>query len=162
MSLPPDAFTAAAGGRFSLAVLNDGTCRAWGDNFYGQLGDGSYEDRHAPVAVHGLSLGQKAAAGILHAHFLLGATHDLQQDTDGDGLTDGEELAAGTNPYSEYDVLSSEIVAVTGGVVTISWEGRRENPTPFFEVLICRRGTLPLQAAVPVSRVSRPPSRTDS
>jgi hypothetical protein len=39
----------AAGGRHSLALKNGGTMRAWGNNFFGQLGDKSKTDRKLPV-----------------------------------------------------------------------------------------------------------------
>ncbi|WP_274651185.1 RCC1 domain-containing protein [Paenibacillus humicola] len=41
----------AAGSRHYLAVTSDGTLWAWGDNSYGQLGDGTTNDRHTPVQV---------------------------------------------------------------------------------------------------------------
>ena len=41
----------AAGGGHSLALKNGGTVRAWGKNFFGQLGDGSNTDRKLPVTV---------------------------------------------------------------------------------------------------------------
>ncbi len=45
----------AAGGLHSLAVKNDGSAWAWGDNTYGQLGDGTTVDRWVPAPVSGLS-----------------------------------------------------------------------------------------------------------
>lgn len=39
---------------FSIVALGDGTLRAWGDNAYGQLGDGTNSFRTAPVRVSGL------------------------------------------------------------------------------------------------------------
>ncbi|WP_239113800.1 putative Ig domain-containing protein, partial [Planotetraspora mira] len=46
-----------AGGGHGLAVRSDGTVWAWGDNTYGQVGDGSYyaNVRTTPVAVEGLT-----------------------------------------------------------------------------------------------------------
>ena len=41
----------ATGGKHSLAVTSTGKVLAWGNNFYGQLGDGTTKDSHAPVPV---------------------------------------------------------------------------------------------------------------
>jgi alpha-tubulin suppressor-like RCC1 family protein len=41
----------AAGAWFSLALLSDGTMRAWGSNTWGQLGDGTRVDRLVPGRV---------------------------------------------------------------------------------------------------------------
>ena len=38
-------------GFISLAVGSDGNAYAWGNNYYGQLGDGTTTERHAPVRV---------------------------------------------------------------------------------------------------------------
>lgn len=48
----------AAGYRFSLALLSDGTVASWGDNGAGQLGDGSTTNRATPVRV--CAVGQSA------------------------------------------------------------------------------------------------------
>ena len=50
----------------SLAVLRDGTVRAWGWNGTGTLGDGTLVDRPSPVAVRGLTHVRSAAAGPYH------------------------------------------------------------------------------------------------
>jgi alpha-tubulin suppressor-like RCC1 family protein len=39
----------------SMALLKDGTVRIWGDNHYGQLGDGTTTGRSSPTAVPGMS-----------------------------------------------------------------------------------------------------------
>lgn len=52
---------------FSLAVLADGTVRAWGNNDFGQLGDGTVTTRPAPVPVGTLSDVVAVAAGSRHA-----------------------------------------------------------------------------------------------
>ena len=44
-----------AGCAHSLALKNDGTVWAWGDNYYGQLGDGTNEDKTIPVQVLGIT-----------------------------------------------------------------------------------------------------------
>ncbi len=51
----------SAGGAHSLAVTAAGRVLAWGDNEYGQLGDGTTKDRHVPVRVK-LPAGTRAVA----------------------------------------------------------------------------------------------------
>jgi len=53
----------AAGHYSSLALLGDGTVRAWGANTYGQLGDGTTTRRTSPVTVPGLSGVEQVTAG---------------------------------------------------------------------------------------------------
>ena len=45
----------AAGATHTLAVNADGTVSAWGDNSYGELGDGTTTERTSAVVVQGLS-----------------------------------------------------------------------------------------------------------
>jgi alpha-tubulin suppressor-like RCC1 family protein len=44
----------SAGHRHSLALLRDGTVRAWGENRFGQVGDGTTMNRDRPVMVPGV------------------------------------------------------------------------------------------------------------
>ena len=69
----------AAGKRHTVALLGDGTLRAWGYNYYGQLGDGTTMDSWTPVQVvdptdpSGFLTGVTAvAAGQGHTVALLG------------------------------------------------------------------------------------------
>lgn len=56
------------GGNFALALVPSGNVYAVGDNYYGQLGDGSTVDRSVPISVAGLPEPVTAvAAGSLHA-----------------------------------------------------------------------------------------------
>jgi alpha-tubulin suppressor-like RCC1 family protein len=56
-----------AGGGHACALLAGGGIRCWGNNKYGQLGDGTAEIRGVPVAVDGIAQGAvKAAAGWNH------------------------------------------------------------------------------------------------
>ncbi|TVR89742.1 MAG: hypothetical protein EA416_12260 [Trueperaceae bacterium] len=59
--------TIAAGNEFSLAVREDGTVWAWGENGAGQLGDGTTTHRSLPVQVAGLSNVRSVAAGWEHS-----------------------------------------------------------------------------------------------
>lgn len=61
--LPLRATAIAAGGRFSLALCEDRSVRAWGANGEGQLGDGSFVDRTRPATVPGLTNVTGIAAG---------------------------------------------------------------------------------------------------
>ena len=45
----------AAGGSHTVALKNDGTVWAWGNNSSGQLGDGTTTDRTTPAPVNGLT-----------------------------------------------------------------------------------------------------------
>ncbi|MGY1621105.1 protein kinase [Geodermatophilus sp. SYSU D00965] len=58
-----DVAAIAAGNFHSLALLMDGTVRAWGWNDDGQLGDGTTADRPSPVTVSGLTDIAAIAAG---------------------------------------------------------------------------------------------------
>ncbi len=57
----------AAGARHSMALLNDGTVMTWGDNSFGQLGDGSLVDSNLPVDVIGLKCAIFVGAGSVHS-----------------------------------------------------------------------------------------------
>jgi len=55
----------------SYALMEDGTVYAWGDNTFGELGNGSHENSSVPVKVNGVSGAVAIAAGGLHAMALL-------------------------------------------------------------------------------------------
>ncbi|HUP70849.1 MAG TPA: hypothetical protein VM142_13695 [Acidimicrobiales bacterium] len=60
----------AAGGAHNLALKNDGTVLAWGDNTYGELGDGTFDSRPKPAQVAGMGPGSgvfAVAAGGSHS-----------------------------------------------------------------------------------------------
>ena len=61
----------ATGWIHNLALLEDGTVRAWGYNSNGQLGDGTNVDRDTPVPVSGLSGVTALGAGSYHSLALL-------------------------------------------------------------------------------------------
>ena len=55
--IPFDAMEIAGGREFMEGfvcfVTTEGSVRCWGDNYYGQLGDGTTEARSQPVTVQG-------------------------------------------------------------------------------------------------------------
>lgn len=65
----------AAGANHSLALRSDGTVRAWGDNSYGQLGDGTRNDSSTPGFVR---LSEAGAGNI--AAVAAGSDHNLAID----------------------------------------------------------------------------------
>jgi hypothetical protein len=56
----------AAGGAHTCAVLQDGTARCWGWNWYGQVGDGSTANQLRPTAVKQIEGAVALAAGTWH------------------------------------------------------------------------------------------------
>jgi alpha-tubulin suppressor-like RCC1 family protein len=56
----------AAGDTHTVALKSDGTVWTWGDNSFGQLGDGTTTLRTTPVQVSGLGNVLAIAAGVWH------------------------------------------------------------------------------------------------
>jgi alpha-tubulin suppressor-like RCC1 family protein len=125
------------GGNFSCALKTDGGVTCWGLNAAGQLGDGTYADRPAPVVVAGLTSGVSAiAAGFYH---ICGITKDggvtcwggnetgqLGIGTTGDSPTmigvknaDGTPLIAASIGDAEHSNLLPIAVAILVGVLLI-------------------------------------------
>ncbi len=74
-ALPPiEGPELALGAGHSCAIMPDRTARCWGANGFAQLGDGTKQDRHNPVAVARLS-------GV--AQISAGETHTCARDTSG-------------------------------------------------------------------------------
>lgn len=63
----------AAGKNFTCARTSDGAVRCWGQNSFGQLGDGTFEpEREVPGLVKGIAGALEIAAGEAHACARLG------------------------------------------------------------------------------------------
>ena len=96
----------------SLAVKSDGTVWAWGYNAYGQLGDGTTTERHAPVQVSGLTDVVAVAGGYMHS---LAVKSDGTVWAWGDDLVG--QLGDGTTTDGPPVQVSglTDVVAVAGG-----------------------------------------------
>ena len=85
------ALTIAAGDAHTCALLGDGSARCWGQNYYGQLGDGTTTDRHTPVAVSSLS---NAVGGIAELPALTGTSAgEAATSAEGSGWWAGRYVA---------------------------------------------------------------------
>lgn len=70
-TVTPTAVEIVAGLLFSCALFDTGSVSCWGRNDWGQLGDGTNNDRSVPVDVLGVSGAVSISAGINHACALL-------------------------------------------------------------------------------------------
>ncbi len=107
------AIAIACRGRHSLALLADGTVRAWGGNGDGQLGDGTTTNRNVPVTVAGLS-------GVIA--IAAGGKHSLALRNDGSvwawGSSNNGKLGDGNlvdHPTPTATLLTSQITAIAAG-----------------------------------------------
>ena len=69
-----DVVAASAGYVHNLVITSDGSLWAWGDNRYGQIGDGTTEDRITPIKIMdnviGISVGRYFSLAIKEDHSL--------------------------------------------------------------------------------------------
>jgi Bacterial Ig-like domain (group 3)/Regulator of chromosome condensation (RCC1) repeat len=108
----------AAGQHHSLALTSTGAVLAWGDNFSGQLGNGTNTNTNTPVAVSA-----PATTGI--TAIAAGANHSLALTSTGAVLAWGNnglgELGNGTNPSTNTPVAVS--APATSGITAIAAGG---------------------------------------
>ncbi|MFI5304877.1 MAG: RCC1 domain-containing protein, partial [Nitrospiria bacterium] len=61
----------SAGGNHSCGVLSSGAVNCWGDNSYGQLGNGTVISSNVPVSVTGINSASRISAGGYHTCSLM-------------------------------------------------------------------------------------------
>ncbi len=103
----------AGGSYFTCAVIFDGSVYCWGENRWGQLGDGTTTDRWNPVKVQGITDAVAVTAGNRHSCALMddGGVQCWGRNTHGQ-LGDG----TGTDRLTPVDVLDlTDVMSVTTG-----------------------------------------------
>jgi len=103
----------AAGKDHSIALKSDGSVWAWGDNFNGQIGDGTSAYRGTPVAVNILTSGVTAIAA--------GDSHNLALKSDGSLWAWGADAECQLGNGGTHDCYTPVAVKnLTSGVIAIA------------------------------------------
>jgi alpha-tubulin suppressor-like RCC1 family protein len=108
----------AAGHYLYLALLSDGTVRAWGKNGHGDLGDGTTEPSETPVEVVGLHEVVAISAKDQHALALLANGTVMSWGSGADGQLGNGQLADSDVPVqvlSANETPLSEVTAISAG-----------------------------------------------
>lgn len=96
----------SAGARVSLVLTTDGSLYSWGQNYYGNVGDGSKTDRNTPVEI--------SVAGKAISTMSAGLVHSLAITTDGDLYAWGRNEAGRLGDGTTTDRSSAVAVADVG------------------------------------------------
>jgi len=109
----------SAGSAFSMALASDGTVWAWGENTWGQLGDGTTTNRNTPLQVSGLSGVVSIASGAFHAMALKSDGTMMAWGHNGNG-----RLGDGTTTQRNTPVQVIDIASIAVGSITAIAAGR--------------------------------------
>ena len=96
------ASASSVGFEYALAVKTDGTLWAWGNNMYGQLGDGTTTGRNSPVKV----MDGVASVATGYQYFTMAVKTDATLWAWGANLYGVLSDAAGAEPHSPVKILS--------------------------------------------------------
>ena len=116
----------SAGGDHSLALLQDGTIRAWGSNKFGQLGDGTTINRTSPVLVPGIGKVSAIAAGVYCSAAVLADGRVLTWGSNVEGMLGRPGKEDGTPspvPGLVPGVADARAVAVADAMVVLTHAG---------------------------------------
>jgi alpha-tubulin suppressor-like RCC1 family protein len=102
----------SAGGWHSVALLNNGTVKAWGENFYGQNGKAASVYGETPTAITGLSEVQSISAGEYDTLAVLrnGTVMGVGNNEDGE-LGNGKK--GSSHQITELPVQASNLTGAT-------------------------------------------------
>lgn len=126
-----DAIQISGGGSHTLALRANGTVAAWGDNSYGQLGNGTTDESLTPVPVSGLANVVEVDAGYEHSLALLangtvmtwGENYYGQLGVGGNG-SDGRPESCNGRSCSKWPVqvpgLSGVVAIAAGGIFSLA------------------------------------------
>lgn len=121
-SILTDIIAISSGNNFNLALSSNGTVWSWGQNNYGQLGDGTTTNRNYPIQVKG-----KGGSGLLSDVIAIssGGSHSLALKSDGTvwswGRNSNGQLGNNTNLNQLFpvQVISDETKKVLENVKSI-------------------------------------------
>lgn len=131
----------AAGGYHTCAITTTTGVKCWGENVFGQLGDGTTADRLTPVDVVGLTGVVAIAAGFWHTCALTGAGTikcwgDGQFGTLGDGLFNTESSVA-RDVCQQFDEETQACLVPFSGATSIAAGGRHNCAVTSSNALKC-------------------------
>lgn len=110
-----DAFALAAGNRHTCALIAGGTLDCWGDNYFGQLGNGKFISNPTPVNVTGVSGATALAAGGGHSCTLVAGGAVKCWGDNGSGQLGNGSRRDSPTPVNVTGVSGATVLAAGGG-----------------------------------------------